>query len=123
MMDVKPEAKRLELLRELVPTSALITMLVNPRNAQAETQSQETQKAARVIGQQVLILSASTERELETVFAAVVKERASALLVGAAPGHSCRRSQIVENVVIFNPVYRESPYGDGSEHSRRSGRL
>jgi putative ABC transport system substrate-binding protein len=83
MMGVELEAKRLELLREFVPTSALIAMLVNPSNAQAETQSQEVEKAARVIGQKVLILSASTERELETAFAAVVKERASALLVGA----------------------------------------
>ena len=41
MMGVELETKRLELLRELVPTSALIAMLVNPNNAQAETQSRE----------------------------------------------------------------------------------
>ena len=83
MMGVELEAKRLELLREFVPTSALIAMLVNPSNVQAETQSQEVQKAARIIDQQVLILSASTEREIESAFATVVKERASALVVGA----------------------------------------
>jgi ABC-type uncharacterized transport system substrate-binding protein len=47
MMGVELEVKRLELLRELVPASALIAMLINPNNAQAETQSREVRKAAR----------------------------------------------------------------------------
>ncbi len=83
IMGVKLEAKRLELLRELVPGAALIAMLVNPSNAQAETQSRELERAARAVGQQVLILSASTEDELETAIATLVRERAGALLVGA----------------------------------------
>jgi putative tryptophan/tyrosine transport system substrate-binding protein len=83
MMGVELEVKRLELLRELVPASALIAMLINPNNAQAETQSREVQKAARALGQQVLVLSASTEQEIETAFATLVRERAGALLVGA----------------------------------------
>jgi putative ABC transport system substrate-binding protein len=83
MMGVELEVKRLELLRELVPASALIAMLINPSNAQAETQSREVQKVARALGQQVLVLSASTEQEIETAFATLVRERAGALLVGA----------------------------------------
>jgi putative tryptophan/tyrosine transport system substrate-binding protein len=83
MLGVELEPKRLELLRELVPAAALIAMLVNPKNAQAETQSREVQKAARVVGQEVVIVSASTERELETVFTTLVQQRADALLVGA----------------------------------------
>jgi ABC-type uncharacterized transport system substrate-binding protein len=83
IMGVELEAKRLELLRELVPGSALIAMLVNPSNAQAETQARELERAARAVGQQVLILSASTEDELETAIATLVRERAGALLVGA----------------------------------------
>jgi putative ABC transport system substrate-binding protein len=83
MMGVELEVKRLELLRELVPASALIAMLINPSNAQAETQSREVQKAARPLGQQVLVLSASTEQEIETAFATLVREGAGALLVGA----------------------------------------
>jgi hypothetical protein len=58
MMAVEIEAKRLELLRELVPGSALIAMLVNPTNAQAGNQSREVQRAAGAIGQQVLVLTA-----------------------------------------------------------------
>ena len=83
MMGVELEVKRLELLRELVPISALIAVLVNPSNAQAETQSREVQNAARALGQQVLVLSASTERESERAFATLVQERVSGLLVGA----------------------------------------
>jgi putative ABC transport system substrate-binding protein len=66
-----------------VPTSALIAFLVNPSNAQAITQLQDVEKAARAIGQRVLVLRASTESELETIFATVVQERADAMLVGA----------------------------------------
>ena len=83
ILGVELEAKRLELLHELVPTSTLIAVLVNPGNAQAETQLQDLSKAARAIGQRVLILKASTERELETAFATLVQERADALLIAA----------------------------------------
>jgi putative tryptophan/tyrosine transport system substrate-binding protein len=83
MMGVELEAKRLELLREAVPTAALIAVLVNPSNAHAESQVQEVQSAARASGQQIIILNASTEGELEAVFESIVKERAGALLVGS----------------------------------------
>jgi ABC-type uncharacterized transport system substrate-binding protein len=83
MLGVELEAKRLELLHELVPASALVGFLVNPSNAQAETQMQEVQSAARAISRRILILNASTEREVETIFATLVQEQAGALLVGA----------------------------------------
>ncbi len=82
MLGVELEAKRLELLRELVP-APLIAMLVNPSNPQAKAQSRVVQAAASAIHQRVLILSASTEREVETAFTTLVQERAGALLVGA----------------------------------------
>jgi putative tryptophan/tyrosine transport system substrate-binding protein len=78
MMGVELEAKRLELLREAVPTAAAIAMLVNPSNAHAESQVR-----AHAMDQQIAIINASTEGELETAFASVVKERAGALLVGS----------------------------------------
>lgn len=83
ILGVELEAKRLELLHQLVPTSALIGILVNPGNAQAEIQLQELLKAARAFGQRVLVLKAGTEREVETAFATLMQERADALLVGA----------------------------------------
>ena len=83
MLGVELEAKRLELLRELVSTSALIAMLVNPNNAQAKAQSRDVQAAASAMHQQVAILDASTEREVEAAFTTLVQQRAGALLVGA----------------------------------------
>ena len=83
MLGVELEAKRLELLRELVSTSALIAMLVNPNNAQAKAQSRDVQAAASAMHQQVVILDASTEREVEAAFTTLVQQRAGALLVGA----------------------------------------
>src|SRR6266478_4686584 len=73
-LGVELEAKRLELLRELVPTSTLIALLVNPNNPQAETQLRDVRAAAGAVRQRVHILDASTERELETVFATLVQE-------------------------------------------------
>jgi putative ABC transport system substrate-binding protein len=95
MLGVELEAKRLELLREIVPTAALIAMLVNPSNPQTESQSREVQAAARAVGQQILILSASTEREIETVFAALVQKRAGALLVGSDTFLTSQAAQLV----------------------------
>jgi putative tryptophan/tyrosine transport system substrate-binding protein len=83
MMGVELEAKRLELLHEAVPAATLIAVLLNPSNAHAESQIREVQSAARASGQQIIILNASTEGELEAVFESVVKERAGAVLVGS----------------------------------------
>jgi putative tryptophan/tyrosine transport system substrate-binding protein len=82
MMGVELEAKRLELIRELVPNAALIGMLVNPANPQAEFQLRAIKEMARTIGQQVVFLYASTRIELETAFANLVRMQADALLVG-----------------------------------------
>jgi putative ABC transport system substrate-binding protein len=83
MLVVEIQAKRLELLCELVPAAALIAVLVNPNNPQAETELRAVQEAARTIGKQVLVLTAGTEGELETAIATLVQRRADALLVGA----------------------------------------
>src|SRR5215475_5383603 len=80
------ETKRLELLDELAPASAPIAILLNPSNAQARSQEKEIQRAAGVIGRQVLVLNAGTEQEIEKAFAALVRERAGALLVGGDTG-------------------------------------
>jgi putative ABC transport system substrate-binding protein len=83
MMGVELEAKRFERLRELVPTAALIAMLVNPDNAPFEMQSRAVQEAARGVGQPFLILHARNEDEIDTAFAAMAEQRAGALMVGA----------------------------------------
>ena len=88
------EPKRLELLRELAPTAATIAILVNPNNPEAANQLSEVQDAALAVRQPVLILNASTERDIETAFATLVQQRAGALLVGGDPFFNSRREQL-----------------------------
>ena len=72
---VELAAKRLELLRELVPGAVRMAMLFNPTNSNAETTLREVQSAARAIGLQIQVVQASTSREIDAVFATSVRAR------------------------------------------------
>jgi putative tryptophan/tyrosine transport system substrate-binding protein len=87
-------AKRLGLLRELVPKAARVAVLVNPANAPiAETTLRAMPEAARALGPQIQVLKASTSREIETAFATLVHDRADALFVGPDSFFISRRVQ------------------------------
>ena len=74
--------KRLELLRELIPTANIIALLVNPTSPFiTESISRDLQSAARTLGLQLHILNASTERDFDTVFATFAQLRADALVI------------------------------------------
>jgi ABC-type uncharacterized transport system substrate-binding protein len=89
-------AKRLELLRELVPTAARVAVLVNPANATTtETTLRDVEAAARAIGLQSQVLNASTSREINAAFARFVRERPDALFVGLDPLFTSRRVQLI----------------------------
>jgi putative ABC transport system substrate-binding protein len=88
--------KRLELLRELVsPTPSLIAFLVNPNNLTAAPAKRELNDAARRIGQDVMLLDASTESEFEPTFATLSEKRASALVVSDDALFTNRREALV----------------------------
>ena len=89
------EAKRIELLRELVPNAALIGVFLDPKFAGADIQLREVEAAARAIGQQIRILNISTDTEIETGIAAVIQARANALAVVGSPFLNSRRNQLV----------------------------
>ena len=89
------EAKRLGLLRDMVPTAALIGVLLNPNNANAETQSKDVQEAARAIGRKVQIVHAGSEAALGTAFTTLAQVHAEGLLVGADPFFNSRRNLLV----------------------------
>src|SRR5207248_8241782 len=89
------EGKRLGLLRELVPAAASIAVLLNPTNANFQTQLGSVQEAARTAGQQLNILSAGTERDIDTAFATASESHAGALLVASDPLLDSRIDQIV----------------------------
>jgi putative ABC transport system substrate-binding protein len=89
-------AKRLELLRELVPGAARVAVLVNPANAiNAETTLRDAQAAARAIGLQIQALNASTSGEINAAFASLGRERPDALFVGGDGLFNSRRAQLV----------------------------
>ena len=76
-------AKRLELLRQIVPKATTIAVLVNPNNPEAVSERSDVQAAALAIGQQLLVLDVSSDRDIETAFATFVQRGAGALLVGS----------------------------------------
>jgi putative ABC transport system substrate-binding protein len=88
-------AKRLELLRELVPGTVSVAVLVNPAYA-ANTQStlRDVEGAARALGLQIKVLNASTSREIDAALATFVRERPDALFVGSDPFFTSRRVQL-----------------------------
>jgi ABC-type uncharacterized transport system substrate-binding protein len=88
-------AKRLELLRELVPTATTIAFLVNPNNSNAAPDTKVVQTAARGFGLQLVVLSAAIENDIDAAFATLVQQRANALLVNTDSFFLTRRNQFV----------------------------
>jgi putative ABC transport system substrate-binding protein len=90
-------AKRLELLRVLVPGATRLAVLVNPANVStAASTLRDVEPAARTMGQQMQVLNASTSREIDAAFATIVSARLDALFVGGDPFLDSRRVQLVQ---------------------------
>jgi len=89
------EGKRLGLLREIIPNAALIAVLLNSTFANFNKQMNDVQEAARAVSQQLLLLRASSEEEIETAFATAAERQAKGLLVGADPFMLSRRERLV----------------------------
>ena len=87
--------KRLELLRELVPSATLIGVLLNPNNPNSEARSRDVQEAARTIGQRILLVQAGNERDFVSAFSTLVQQRAGALVVIDDPLLQFHSDQIV----------------------------
>jgi putative ABC transport system substrate-binding protein len=89
-------AKRLELLRELVPGAARVAVLVNPANARtAEATLRDAEAAARAMGLEIQVLNSSTSREINATFAGLGRARPDALFVGGDGFFVSRRVQLV----------------------------
>jgi ABC-type uncharacterized transport system substrate-binding protein len=88
-------AKRLELLRELVPGAARVALLVNPTNVTiAEGAARDAEAAARSMGLQIQVLNASTSGEIDAAFTLLARERPDALFVIGDPLFNTRRLQL-----------------------------
>ena len=88
-------AKRLGLLHELVPKAAEIAVLLDPNAPGSREMSRGVEDARRAIMRQITIVTATSDHELDGVFATIIKSRAGALLVGGGPFFLSQRQQLV----------------------------
>jgi putative ABC transport system substrate-binding protein len=88
-------AKRLDLLRQLVPKATTIAVLVNPDSPDTEAERRDVQAAAQAIGQQLIIFDVKSDRDIETAFATFVQRGAGALLGGVGAFIYSHRERIV----------------------------
>jgi putative tryptophan/tyrosine transport system substrate-binding protein len=88
-------AKRLELLRQIVPKATTIGVLVNPSSPEAKEERKDVQAAAQAIGLQLNIIDVSSDRDIETAFDSFVQRGAGAVLVGAGAFLNSKRESIV----------------------------
>ena len=86
--------KRLELLHELLPTTKVMALLVNPSNPSAESQSRLVLPAAHALGLELHVLNAATEGDFDAVFAKLTQLRAGGLVISADPLFTAREDQL-----------------------------
>ncbi|MFL5064642.1 MAG: ABC transporter substrate-binding protein [Xanthobacteraceae bacterium] len=87
--------KRLQLLREVVPQATLIAFIANLNSANGPVQKSEMESAAQAIGQQIFVLSASTESEVNEAFATIAARKADAIVYGAGVFFQVVRDRLV----------------------------
>jgi putative ABC transport system substrate-binding protein len=95
IMGLQMGPKRLDIVKQLVPTAGNITMLVNPNFPTVPGEVRDMQEAARALGIEVTVLNASTEGEIEIAFRTMVQQRTDALIIATDPFLLARREQLV----------------------------
>jgi putative ABC transport system substrate-binding protein len=89
------ESKRLELVRDLLPSATVVGFLVNPTNPASQSQTRDAQVAAGALGLKLLVFNAKNEGEIDAAFTSLVEQRVNAVVVGADGYFSNRRDQLV----------------------------
>ena len=92
-LNVEVGPKRLELMRELIPSATDVGLLLNPANVATGAVSTDQQAAANTFGLRLHVVHASTEREIDDAFAKLVQLRARALIIGSDPFFNTRSEQ------------------------------
>ena len=108
------EAKRLELVQQLVPGALLIGVLVNPKYPDADLQVREAQEAANAMKRRIEIVRASTESELELAFATLAQRGTNALLVAQDVFFNSRRELLVTLAARYKlpAIYNQREYAE-----------
>jgi putative tryptophan/tyrosine transport system substrate-binding protein len=107
-------AKQLQLLREVVPAATVIGLLVNPDNPNAQSDAGDVEAAAGLLGQQIQIVHAHTESDLNLAFASLVQMRAAALLALPDTFFSVAESHIAELAALHQmpSIYSRRTYAE-----------
>jgi len=105
-------AKRLELLRQLSPKPMKIAVLFSSNNPSTEAERREVEAAAFTVGQQLVILDANTDSDIDAAFTTIVQRRADALLVGPGAFLNSRRQRVVslaaQHALLTSFAWREA---------------
>jgi putative tryptophan/tyrosine transport system substrate-binding protein len=88
-------AKRLGLLRDLVPGAEVIALLVNQNSSQGQGQIKDVQEAARGLGQRLVVLNGGSDEEIDAAFAGLAQQQVGALMVGSDPFFDPRRGRLI----------------------------
>jgi putative ABC transport system substrate-binding protein len=86
--------KRVQLIHELIPQATIIAYLMNPNHPSGEIEKSAAQTAARSLGKEMPVLSASNESEIDTAFATMTQQQAGALVVASDPFFYSRRGEL-----------------------------
>jgi putative tryptophan/tyrosine transport system substrate-binding protein len=113
-MHMEVAAKRFGLLHELLPKAARFAVLANPNSRNAKFEIKEAQEAGSAIGQQIDILTAGTDREIDIAFVSLVQKRTDALVVGLHSFFRNRRAQLL-TLAARHAVPTIFPYRDDAE--------
>jgi len=110
-------AKRLELLRQLSPKPMTIAVLFSSNNPSTEAERREVEAAAFTVGQQLVILDANTDSDIDAAFTTIVQRRADALLVGPGAFLNSRRERVVslaaQHALLTSFAWREAVLAGG----------
>ena len=88
-------AKRLQLLRELLPATNTVAFIVNPSNTRADSDIQEMETAAGALGQHIVVAKAATNRDFETAFETLARSSIQAVVIGGDPFFNSQAQQLV----------------------------
>jgi putative ABC transport system substrate-binding protein len=95
LLSTELSAKRMALMRELVPRAKSIALLTNPDNPENKHETKDAQDAAASVGLKILVFNAANEQNIDAAFKAIVKERADGLILSTDPFYYIRKDQIV----------------------------
>ncbi|MEA3068447.1 MAG: hypothetical protein QOK41_1854, partial [Sphingomonadales bacterium] len=108
-------AKRLELLRDMVRRVDLVAVLVNPVSPAADSDLRDVEAAARAIGQQILVVKVDGSRDIEAAYAALVEQRAGAVLIVSSNLFSVERDLLIKLAARHSvpTIYTSRDYVEG----------